>query len=333
MAERSRPKAVKARQAGIVAPTPPAIARAGRLLRSGQLVALPTETVYGLAADATNPRAVTAIFTAKRRPRFNPLIIHVARRSDAARLVHFDRRARALAAAFWPGPLTLVLRRRAQSPIALLAGAGLDTLAIRMPDHPVARAAIRAAGRPLAAPSANRSGRVSPTTAAHVAAELGNRAALILDGGPCRVGIESTVLDISGPRAILLRPGGVSREALAAVIGAVAQPRTAATLRSPGLLASHYAPARPVRLNVRRPRAGEAFLAFGAAPAGTTEQLSATRDLAEAAANLFAALRRADRAPFRAIAVAPIPRSGLGAAINDRLRRAAAPRKVQRNKT
>jgi L-threonylcarbamoyladenylate synthase len=314
----------------IASPTPRAIARAGRLIRGGKLVAMPTETVYGLAGDATADRAVAAIFAAKARPRFNPLIVHVANASGAAKLAVFDARARKLAKAFWPGPLTLVLPRKAGAALSLLAAAGLETLALRVPAHPVARALIRAAGRPLAAPSANRSGRVSPTTAQHVAAELGGRVALILDGGPCRVGVESTVLDLSGARAALLRPGGVPREAIEALIGRVVLPRATATVRSPGQLASHYAPDRPLRLNARRVRAGEALLAFGAVPRGADPaavlNLSARRDLTEAAANLFAGLRALDRAPFAAIAVAPIPRHGLGLAINDRLRRAAAPR-------
>jgi L-threonylcarbamoyladenylate synthase len=327
MADRQR------RPPPVAAASAAAIARAARLLRAGLLVAIPTETVYGLAGDASDARAIAEIFAAKKRPRFNPLIVHVADTSAAARLAVFDDRARKLAAAFWPGPLTLVLPRKPDSPIALLATAGLDTLALRVPAHPVARALIRAAGRPLAAPSANRSGRVSPTTAQHVAAELGPRVSLILDGGACKVGIESTVLDLTGHRAVLLRPGGIAREAIEALVGKLARPRAGGKIRSPGQLASHYAPDRPLRVNARAPRAGEAYLGFGA-QLHATLNLSSKRDLAEAAANLFAALRTLDRAPFKAIAVAPIPPHGLGLAINDRLKRAAAPRAVpSRRKT
>ena len=307
------------------------IAEAARLLRRGELVAFPTETVYGLGGDATNGRAVAAIFAAKGRPRFNPLISHLAEAAAAAELAELDSRARDIAARFWPGPLTLVLPRRKDCPIALLAGAGLDTVALRVPDHPVAHALLAAVGRPLAAPSANRSGRISPTSAAHVRAELGDRIAAIIDGGACRIGLESTVLDLSGERPILLRPGGIPVETLAAVLGPIDRPPRGAggAPRGPGMLASHYAPALPLRLKAGKPRPGEALLAFGAAPApgyAEIEWLSRTGDLAEAAANLFAALRALDRPEFSGIAVMPIPEDGLGAAINDRLRRAAAPR-------
>jgi L-threonylcarbamoyladenylate synthase len=314
--------------AHIVAASAAAVAEAGRLLAAGRLVAFPTETVYGLGGDATNDRAVAAIFEAKGRPSFNPLIVHVDESGHAEGLVEVDVRARALMERFWPGPLTLVLPRAARSPVSLLAGAGLDTLAVRMPDHPVARALIRAAGRPLAAPSANRSGAVSPTTAAHVAACLGGRVAMILDGGACRVGVESTVLDLSGERPVLLRPGGVAVESLEAALGvAVVLPAADPTApRSPGQLESHYAPGLPVRLGACCPKAGEALLAFGPAPADATLNLSPAGDLEEAAANLFAMLRALDRPEFTAIAVMPVPEHGLGLAINDRLRRAAAPR-------
>ena len=315
--------------ARIVPASPPAIERAARLLCRGRLVAFPTETVYGLGADATDERAVAAIFAAKGRPRFNPLIVHVADRAAAEPLAVFDARASALAARFWPGPLSLVLPRRADSGLSLLAGAGLDTVAIRAPAHPVAQALLREAKRPIAAPSANRSGRVSPTEAGHVMAELGDRVALILDGGRTPVGLESTVLDLSGRTPALLRPGGVTREELTALLGPIAA-QPAGPLRSPGLLASHYAPSLPLRLEAVDARSGEALLAFGpAAPPGFAEILWLSRkgDLAEAAANLFAMLRRLDRAPFTGIAVAPIPEHGLGHAINDRLRRAAAPRR------
>lgn len=311
-------------------PTAEAIAQAGRLLATGGLVAFPTETVYGLGADATDDRAVARIFAAKARPRFNPLIVHVAETRAAKELAIFDERARSVAERFWPGPLTLVLPRREGCPVSLLATAGLGTLAIRVPAHPVAAALLRAAGRPVAAPSANRSGSISPTTAAHVLASLDGAVDLVLDGGPCRVGLESTILDLSGPRPALLRPGGVPREALEPLVGPLATATEAgARPTAPGQLTSHYAPALPVRLAADAARPGEALLAFGpAAPAGTTLNLSPSGDLEEAAAQLFAMLRALDRPEFTAIAVMPIPERGLGAAINDRLRRAAAPRSL-----
>jgi L-threonylcarbamoyladenylate synthase len=315
--------------AAILPASPSAIAHGARLLRAGQLVAFPTETVYGLGADATNERAVAEIFAIKGRPRLNPLIIHVSGLEEAESLAIFDVRARRIAAQFWPGPLSLVLPRRGDSGLSLLASAGLDTVAIRAPAHPVAQALLHAAGRPIAAPSANRSGRISPTEAAHVAAELGNRVALVLDGGRTRVGVESTVLDLTGETPALLRPGGVTLEALTEFLGPIAMP-TAGPARSPGMLASHYAPSLPLRLDATDARPGEALLAFGpSAPPGFAEVawLSRTGDLAEAAANLFSLLRQLDRAPFTGIAVAPIPEHGLGRAINDRLRRAATPRR------
>ena len=300
-------------------------------MRAGELVAFPTETVYGLGGDATDDRAVAAIFAAKGRPRFNPMIVHVPDLAAAEALAIFDDRARAAARRYWPGPLTLVLTRRADAGVSLLASAGLDTIALRAPAHPVAQSLLRAAGRPIAAPSANRSGRVSPTTAAHVAAELGGQIAVILDGGPAEVGIESTVLDLTGRGPVLLRPGGVALEHLEERLGPIATAADAGTApRSPGQLASHYAPALPLRLDACAARAGEALLAFGAnSPAGfaEVEWLSRSGDLAEAAANLFAMLRVLDRPDFTGIAVMPIPESGLGRAINDRLRRAAAPRR------
>jgi L-threonylcarbamoyladenylate synthase len=308
-----------------------AIARAARLLRDGELVAFPTETVYGLGGDATSDRAVARIFHAKGRPRFNPQILHVPGLAEAAPLAVFDERARLAARHFWPGPLTLVLPRRSDSGLSLLASAGLDTIAVRAPRHPVAQSLLRATGRPIAAPSANRSGRVSPTMAAHVAAELSESLALILDGGPCPVGLESTVLDLTGTVPVLLRPGGVALEELAELLGAIETPRgDAAAPRAPGSLPSHYAPDLPLRLDAREARPCEVLLAFGpeAPPPGFAEGLwlSQTGDLAEAAANLFALLRRLDRPEFTGIAVMPIPERGLGRAINDRLRRAAAPR-------
>jgi L-threonylcarbamoyladenylate synthase len=305
-----------------------AIERAARLIRAGELVAFPTETVYGLGGDATSEAAVARIFAAKGRPRFNPLIVHMSGLAEAEALGVFDERARLAAGRFWPGPLSLVLPRRAQCGLSLLASAGLDTVALRAPAHSVAQALLRAAGRPIAAPSANRSGRVSPTTATHVAAELGDRVALILDGGPCAVGIESSVLDLTGPTPALLRAGGVTLEQLGEIFGKVATPAAGDEApRAPGRLPSHYAPELPVRLDVLEARPGEALLAFGPeAPPGFAMVLflSLTGDLAEAAANLFAMLRRLDRPEFTGIAVMPIPEEALGRAINDRLRRAAA---------
>ncbi len=318
-------------QPAIRAPDEDAIAEAVRLLSTGRLVAFPTETVYGLGADAGCDRAVAAIFAAKGRPRFNPLIVHWSDAAAATSAVTFDARARTLAERFWPGPLSLVLPRRSGAAISLLCSAGLDTLAVRVPAQETAQALLRAFAGPIAAPSANRSGAVSPTTAAHVADSLGGRVALILDGGACPVGLESTVVDLSTPEARLLRPGGVTLEALEAAIGPLARGADAAARRrSPGQLASHYAPRAPLRLEVRgEVREGEALLAFGPAPpAGYSASLnlSPTGDLAEAAANLFAMLRALDAAGPSAIAVMPVPERGLGRAINDRLRRAAAPR-------
>jgi L-threonylcarbamoyladenylate synthase len=310
--------------------TPRAIARAAALLRAGRLVAFPTETVYGLGGDATNERAVAEIFAAKGRPRFNPLIVHVPGLAEAEALAIFDGRARRAAGRFWPGPLTLVLRRRDDSGLSLLSCAGLDTVAIRVPCHQVAQALLHETGRPIAAPSANRSGRVSPTEAAHVAEELGDRVALILDGGRTPVGLESTVLDLSGEAAVLLRPGGVTPEQLTEPLGPIAMPASAEP-KSPGMLPSHYAPSLPLRLEAIEAHPGEALLAFGPdAPLGfaEVEWLSRSGDLAEAAANLFAMMRRLDRPPFTGIAVMLIPEHGLGRAINDRLRRAAAPQQA-----
>jgi L-threonylcarbamoyladenylate synthase len=303
------------------------IAEAAAFIRSGALVAFPTETVYGLGGDAANDRAVAAIFAAKGRPAFNPLIVHGPDRNAFATAVIMDARATRLAECFWPGPLTMVLPRRKGSSVSLLASAGLDSIAVRVPAHPVALALLRAAGTLVAAPSANPSGRISPTTARHVADGLTGKLAMILDGGACRVGVESTVIDLSSETPTLLRPGGVTLEALRAILGtvAVANASQLGGPRSPGMLASHYAPTLPVRLEATTARAGEALLAFG--PAADAElNLSPTRDLAEAAANLFSMLRNLDRPDFHGIAVMPIPDDGLGLAINDRLRRAAAPR-------
>jgi L-threonylcarbamoyladenylate synthase len=306
------------------------LAEAARLIRAGELVAFPTETVYGLGADATNERAVAKIFEAKGRPHFNPLISHVPDATEAQRFVAWNETADRLAAKFWPGPLTLVLPRARGSTIALLTTAGLDSVAIRAPAHPMALELMRAAGCPIAAPSANRSGAVSPTLAAHVAESLGARVSLILDGGPCPVGVESTVLDLTGETPTLLRPGGATREAIEAAIGPVALshalPAGDAALKSPGQLASHYAPSRPVRLAATSVQPDEGLLAFGAAPlpgARVTLNLSPSGDLTEAAATLFAHLRALDRPEITRIAVMPVPQTGLGLAINDRLRRAA----------
>jgi L-threonylcarbamoyladenylate synthase len=312
-------------------PTPDAVNEAAAALRDGRLVAFPTETVYGLGADATNGLAVASIFEAKGRPRFNPLIVHVAAIGAADRLAVLDDRARRLAAAFWPGPLTLVLPRRADCPVSELATVGLDTIAIRVPAHPVALALIEAAGVPVAAPSANRSGRVSATTAAHVAADLGAAVSVILDGGAAEHGLESTVLDASGGAIAVLRPGAVTGEAIAAAIGVlpVRSEVHAARPSSPGRLESHYAPRAAVRLGVSAPVKGEALLAFGAKVPphdGPVLNLSASGDLRQAAAGLFAALRTLDATGASTIAVMPIPDTDLGVAINDRLRRAAAPR-------
>ena len=313
----------------------PAVAEAARILAAGGLVAFPTETVYGLAADATDGAAVARLYAAKDRPTFNPLIVHVADRAAAQHLGKFDAAASALAAAFWPGPLTLVLPKTDDCPVAELATAGLDTIAARAPDHPVARALIEAAGRPLVAPSANRSGHVSPTTAAHVAADLGGRIDLILDAGPTPVGVESTIVACLSESPVLLRPGGVARAAIEKILGrplGEPAPAQADAPQAPGMLASHYAPATRLRLEADTVAPHEALLAFGptlppgAAQAVAVLNLSLAGDLVEAAANLFAHLRALDRAGARAIAVMPVPREGLGEAINDRLARAAAPR-------
>jgi L-threonylcarbamoyladenylate synthase len=302
------------------------IARAAALLRAGALVAFPTETVYGLGADATDGRAIAGIFEAKGRPRFNPLIVHVASRGKAEALVQLPEDGQRLAAAFWPGPLTIVARMWPDSGIADLVTAGLPTLAVRVPAHRLALSLLEAAGRPIAAPSANRSGRVSPTTADHVLEGLAGRIAAVLDGGPCEIGLESTIIGVTEDDAVLLRPGGLPAEAAEAALG-----RPLAThgggIVAPGQLASHYAPSARLRLDAGSPREGELWLGFGRCE-GAALNLSPTGDLHEAAANLFAYLRALDAmaAPGGAIAVAPVPDRGLGRAINDRLVRAAAPR-------
>ncbi|MFO0989394.1 MAG: L-threonylcarbamoyladenylate synthase [Alphaproteobacteria bacterium] len=329
----------------VVPATAESIAAAADLLAEGGLVAFPTETVYGLGGDATRERTVARIFAAKGRPRFNPLIVHLAPGMPAEEIAIMDERAQRIAARFWPGALTLVLARAPGCPIALLASAGLDTVALRMPAHPVAQALLKKVRIPIAAPSANPSGRLSPTEARHVVDLLGEKVDLILDGGKCPGGLESTVLDLSVPEARILRPGLVTAEEIAAVLGApvaIAQAAAALTdrggageiisdeeIKSPGMLASHYAPKKPLRLGAEAAAPGEAFLAFGPNPPRSilaSLNLSPTGDLVEAAANLFAYLHRLDASQAHTIAVMPIPEIGIGAAINDRLRRAAAPR-------
>lgn len=301
-----------------------AIADAAACIRGGGLVAFPTETVYGLGADATNGKAVAAIFAAKGRPTFNPLIVHVDDSAAGEALVEFNPLARKLADAFWPGALTLVLPRRPDCPLSLLVSAGLDTVAIRVPAHPVARELIAASGKPIAAPSANISGEVSPTTAAHVAEGLGRQVEFILDGGPAPLGLESTVIGFAGAKPLLLRPGAVTREEIEKITGPLGIP-SGTTVQSPGQLASHYAPHAKLRLNASEAKPDEMLLAFGPRAPEAALNLSASGDLNEAAANLFAMLRTLDK-KADAIAVMPIPDEGLGEAINDRLSRAAAPR-------
>ena len=324
----------------IVKPTPDAIARAVQLLHGGALVAFPTETVYGLGADATSDQAVAEIFKAKGRPSFNPLIVHVADFDAAETLGQFSDAAKQLAARYWPGPMTLVVPRRADCAISDLVSAGLSSIAIRVPAHRVARDLLRASARPIAAPSANRSGHVSATTPAHVADDLGGSVALILDDGPCMLGLESTVIDTSGSAPVILRPGGLPHDtirgslALSTELSAsIDKDSPDAAPVSPGLLTSHYAPRAALRLNARDVRKGEALLAFGSnlpAHDGAIINLSPSGDLNEAAANLFAALRQRDRDGATQIAVMPIrddgPDRGIAQAINDRLTRAAAPR-------
>lgn len=298
-----------------------AIALAAQRLRSGEPVAVPTETVYGLAARADSEAAVAAIYRAKGRPDFNPLIVHVAGLEQAEKLARFDARARMLAERFWPGPMTLVLPLRDGAPIAPAVTAGLPTIALRVPAHPVMRAVLAETGLPLAAPSANRSGAVSPTTAAHVAASLGARVGLILDGGACGQGLESTIVALRADGAWqLLRPGPIGGESLSALLGPPREVKDAG-IEAPGQLASHYAPGKPVRLDAAAARAEEFLIGFG--PVAGNVSLSERGDLAEAAARLYACLHRAAASARPAIAVAPVPLEGIGAAINDRLRRAA----------
>lgn len=302
----------------------PALAEAAAVLRAGGLVAVPTETVYGLAARADSEAAVAAIYRAKGRPDFNPLIVHVAGLEQAQALARFDARALALARHFWPGALTLVLPLRVGAGLAAAVTAGLPTVALRCPAHPVMRSLLAETGLPLAAPSANRSGGVSPTCAAHVAASLGGKADLILDGGRCQAGIESTIVALrpDGEWQVL-RPGPITAAALAALLGKPAGAGAAApAIEAPGQLASHYAPGKPLRLDAREAAADEFHIGFG--PIAGNICLSASGDLADAAARLYAALHAAAASPRPRIAVAPVPDEGIGAAINDRLRRAAA---------
>jgi L-threonylcarbamoyladenylate synthase len=311
----------------VVPATEEAIGRAAEALARGEIIAFTTETVYGLGANALAARAVARVFAAKERPRFNPLIVHVRGLAEAERYAVLDDTARLLAQAFWPGPLSLVVTKRPSGGIVDLVSAGLETIALRAPAHPVAQALLAAAQLPIAAPSANRSGRISPTTAAHVEAELDDRPAVILDGGPCPLGIESTVIAVLDDAPALLRPGALPREAIELVLGA---PLAAAKANhrgaSPGQLETHYAPATPLRLGASSVARDEVLLAFGGdVPAGArvTINLSPSGSLEEAAARLFAALRQLDQAGAPSIAVMPIPTHGLGEAINDRLQRAA----------
>jgi L-threonylcarbamoyladenylate synthase len=300
------------------------VRKAAEILRGGGLVAFPTETVYGLGADATNDLAVARIYEAKGRPQFNPLIAHVSDVEAAFALAEFTGAALTLAARFWPGPLTLVLPRKAGCSVSLLASAGLSSVALRVPQHSLALELIRETGRPIVAPSANPSGRISPTTAQHVRDGLGNKVDMILDGGPCAVGLESTIVSLLDDTPRLLRAGGLAREKIEEALGRKLEAPVAGPLHAPGQLESHYAPRAVMRLNATEWREGEARLGFGALDAPLN--LSHNGDLVEAAANLFSMLHQMDASGSSTIAVARIPETGLGEAINDRLRRAAAPR-------
>jgi L-threonylcarbamoyladenylate synthase len=307
--------------------SPNEISDAADLLRGGELVAFPTETVYGLGADATRDDAVAKVYAAKGRPSFNPLIVHVASAAEAFELGQFDGASTSLARSFWPGSLTLVVPRKEQCPVSPLASAGLDTIAIRIPQHPVAQSLLRVFGGPVVAPSANLSGRISPTTAQHVRDGLGARVALVLDGGACTVGVESTVVRVMEDGPYLLRAGGLARADIERVLGRqVMMPTGIHTeLHSPGQLESHYAPRAPLRLEAAAPDASEIYIGFGDYAHGPYS-LSRHGDVVEAAANLFRLLHELDALHPVGIAVAPIPMQGLGEAINDRLKRAAAPR-------
>ena len=308
--------------------TEASLQEAAKLIRAGELVAFPTETVYGLGADATNDHAVARIFEAKGLPQFNPLIVHVNDLKQAHRHAIFDKHANQLAEKFWPGALTFVLPSRPGSSVSKLARAGLKTVAVRAPIHPVARRLLELAKCPVAAPSANRSGHLSPTTARHVAEDLGADITLVLDGGPCLIGVESTIIDLSRTPPSLLRPGGIPSEDIAAELGEL-DIGNAKSIRAPGMLTNHYAPVTPVRLNAQDCKDSEALLAFGPTPipdARVSANLSPTGDLVEAASNLFAMLHMLDATDCTAIVAMSVPEQGLGLAINDRLRRAAAGR-------
>lgn len=305
------------------------IAVAAEALRQGKLVGFPTETVYGLGADACNDKAVAQVFAVKGRPAFNPLITHVLDAETAFQLGKFSNEAKALANAFWPGPLSIVVPRADDCPVSLLASAGLSSIAIRVPSHPLALELLKAAGRPVVAPSANPSGKISPTTAEHVRKHLGSKVAVVLDGGRCKVGVESTVVSFVDGAPKLLRHGGIPRADIEKVLGhALATESHAARPHAPGQLLSHYAPHAELRLNADDPRDGEAYLGFGPLHAHGPYSLSSTGDLVEAAASLFRLLHEIDATGVTRIAVAPIPHHGLGEAINDRLLRAAAPRNL-----
>ncbi len=299
-----------------------AVADAAARLQAGEIVAIPTETVYGLAANAANPGAVAKIYAAKCRPDFNPLIVHVPDRETAGAIAHFDALASMLADAFWPGPLTLVLPLKDGAPIAAAVTAGLSTIAIRCPAHPVMRSVLLASGLALAAPSANKSGSISPTRPEHVAASLDGAVPLIIDAGPCRAGLESTIVAVRDAGWQIVRPGPVTAAEIEPVAGCPPLTGKSDAIEAPGQLASHYAPSKPVRLNAETANADEWHIGFASVPGD--DNLSASGNLAEAAANLFAALHRADASERAAIAVAPIPAESIGEAINDRLKRAAA---------
>jgi L-threonylcarbamoyladenylate synthase len=300
------------------------IKKAARLLEEGQLVAFPTETVYGLGANALLDEAVAGIYEAKGRPSFNPLIVHVATFDEAQKYATFNEKAQLLAKQLWPGPLTLVLPRREDCGISLLVSAGLETIALRVPAHATAQALLKAAKLPIAAPSANQSGRISPTQASHVHEDLGGRVAMVLDGGYCTIGIESTVVDMTSDVPVILRPGSVTEAQLSKIVGKISA-ESDGVIKSPGMIDRHYAPTKKLRLNATGVREGEALLAFGKALPGAvaTENLSPSSNLREAAANLFRMLRILDTGKALSIAAMPIPEEGLGVAINDRLKRAA----------
>ena len=314
MTQASHPQVLAASEDGI--------RRAARRLQAGGLVAVPTETVYGLAARADRDGSVAGIYRAKGRPSFNPLIVHVADIAQARRFAVFDDRAETLAAAFWPGPLTLVLPMRPDAGLAAAVTAGLPTVALRCPAHPVMRQLLEQAGLPLAAPSANRSGAVSPTCAEHVTQSLGANVDMILDGGACSQGVESTIVAVRDDGWQILRPGPIASQDLADLLGTSPNVETSLAIEAPGQLASHYAPGKPLRLDATAPTRDEFFIGFGALDGNV--QLSNTGDLTEAASHLYEALHQAAASPQPRIAVAPIPQVGIGAAINDRLRRAAA---------